>query len=249
MADAAPASIVDQVAEDIVLAIRSGEWKPGQRLSIPQLIERTGASSGAVREAIRKLSGSGILDFSVNKGARVRKLTRKAARDLYDLREVLEGLCAARAAARVDVADHRSQLISALAEVERAADVDIGSYIRANRDLHHQIAQMADNHRLVALLDQFTIFTDSVRVEALLDRGHTEQGRYEHRAIGAAILDGDELRAERVMRAHIRHYRQLFLDMLDQREAVAGGERALPPARLPRSPGFSGPLAVPSDTD
>lgn len=223
MYDAPRSSIVDQVAENIVQAIRLGELGPGQRLSIPQLIARTGASSGAVREAIRKLTGSGILDFSVNKGARVGTLTRNAAQDLYDMREVLEGLCAARAAQRIDNGDNRARLVAALDRARIAAEQPTSIYIQANRELHHTITEIADNPRLLELLDQFTIFTDSVRVERLLDRSHTEQGRHEHEAIAAAILDGDDLRAERVMRAHIRHYRQLFIDMLAARQAEDRG--------------------------
>jgi DNA-binding GntR family transcriptional regulator len=97
--------------------IRSGELGMGERLKQLHIARRLNASQTPVREAIRTLEQEGWLVSEFGKGTRVRELTPKAIDDLFEMRELLEGFMARKAAALLT-----PEQIAALRELARAAD-------------------------------------------------------------------------------------------------------------------------------
>src|SRR4051794_13202567 len=84
-----------------------GEYLPGERLVEAQLCERFGVSRFNVRAALSDLSAEGLVEVQRNKGAQVRKVSLSEAIEITEVRMVLEGLVAARAAERVTAAQVR----------------------------------------------------------------------------------------------------------------------------------------------
>src|SRR4029453_16224312 len=82
-------------------AILAGEYLPGERLGEAQLSERFEASRFNVRIALQDLAGEGLVEIQRNRGAQVRKVSLDEAIEITEVRMVLEGLVAARAAERV----------------------------------------------------------------------------------------------------------------------------------------------------
>src|SRR5262245_60220482 len=91
-------SRVETIIRHIKLNIRNGGYAAGQRLIEADVQRLTGASRGPVREAMRRLGAEGLVEIHHQKGARVRRLTRTEVENLYDVRAVIEGLAAQRAA-------------------------------------------------------------------------------------------------------------------------------------------------------
>ena len=84
--------LVEQVANQIREAIKSGKLKPGDRLIETELANSMQIGRNAVREAIRYLEKEGLVTTTPFKGAHVTKFTEKDLEDLYTLRTALEEL-------------------------------------------------------------------------------------------------------------------------------------------------------------
>jgi GntR family transcriptional regulator, trigonelline degradation regulator len=87
-----PAPIRAQVLDNLRQAILDGRFAPGQRLIERELIELTGVSRTSIREALRELAAEGLVTTIPNKGTVVATLSAEDARQLYQVRSVLEGL-------------------------------------------------------------------------------------------------------------------------------------------------------------
>ncbi len=88
------------------MAIYHGELAPNQRLVENELAARYDTSRGAVREALLQLENEGLIIRPRNRSASVRPVTPEEAIEITEVRAVIEGLCAAKAAALATEADH-----------------------------------------------------------------------------------------------------------------------------------------------
>lgn len=195
-------------------AIRDGRLAPGQRLIVADVTRTFGVSAGPVREAIRRLTGEGLIDIVPHKGATVRRFTVDEVREIFELREMVEGLAARLAAARIDEGDNRSRLEACRAAME-AATQSATVYVGHNQDLHVLIADLAQNRKVREIAGQLTLPIYRMRFHHLMDPAYIGVSRDEHEAILEAILDGDEVRAEAAMRAHIRASGQAMIATLE----------------------------------
>src|ERR687884_94343 len=82
-------------------AIVDGRLAPGARLKEEELARELGISRTPIREALLILQAEGLVDAAPNRGATVRAHTAQDLDDLYQLRALLEGFAARRAAARL----------------------------------------------------------------------------------------------------------------------------------------------------
>ena len=91
---------------DVTGAIRDallrGEYVPRQRLIEADLCEQFGAGRADVRSALRQLAVEGLVEIQRNRSARVREISFDEAVRITEVRMVVEGLIAARAAERAD---------------------------------------------------------------------------------------------------------------------------------------------------
>jgi len=113
------APLRQQAVERLRAAVISGRLAPGRRLVERELIELMHVSRTVVREALRQLEAEGLVAMVPNKGPVVRELTEKEARELYQIRAVLEALGARLFVENAD-AEQLGALEHGLADVERA---------------------------------------------------------------------------------------------------------------------------------
>lgn len=186
------------VAEEIRGMILSGRLQPGERLVEDKLAETLGVSRNPVREAIRSLEATGLVEVEPRRGAYVCRVDVDDVRQLLELRGLIEGYAAELAAAR-----HRPEHIAALDDCIARGDAasvsnDNVEAAESHRDFHLTIEEAAGNRYLeevVAPLRHRTEMVFSLLVET---RGHLAWD--EHRAIRDAIAAGDgALARERVV--------------------------------------------------
>jgi DNA-binding GntR family transcriptional regulator len=103
----------EQVLEQLRAAILEGTFAPGEKLAEVELAAQFGVSRGTVREALRTLHNSGLLEGSERSSLHVRRLTGRQIVELYDVRAALEGqavasiLASENAASVVDELERR----------------------------------------------------------------------------------------------------------------------------------------------
>jgi DNA-binding GntR family transcriptional regulator len=211
-----PESVVEYTINAIRETIRSGGFAPGQRLVVADLTKRFSVSAGPVREAIRRLTGEGLIDITPHRGATVKEFGRQDVREIFELREVVEGLAARLAAEKVGDGDNRSRMKSTLEEMRQIVAVREEGYVQHNQSFHELIYAMANNRRVTEAAKELTLPLYRLRYHYSMSRAYIKTSAGEHELIGAAILDGDAARAERAMRKHIRNSGEAMLDSLPE---------------------------------
>lgn len=150
------------------------------------------------------MTGEGLLTFTAHKGASVRTYTEKEVRESGQLREAVEGYIAKLAAENIDRADYRKRLIEFSDELERAMTCDNPEVSSAARQSFHDILyEIAGNQTLADEGRRFTFEVMRVRFNRLMGDARERQSLYEHQLIIEAILAGEGILAERLMRNHI----------------------------------------------
>jgi len=202
-------SVVEFTIGAIRGGIRDGRFVPGQRLVVADLTSALGVSAGPVREAIRRLSGENLIEIIPNVGATVRKLGQHDLAEIYELREVVEGLAAELAARNIGQGNNRATLEALFAREPEAVREGGLAYIRANQALHRLIFEMAGNARLAAMCEQLIV--PVYRFQQLKAAAHVTMSHTAHKPLVAAILAGDEKKAGVAMRRHIRNSARVML--------------------------------------
>ncbi len=195
-------------------AIRDGRLAPGQRLVVAEITKMLGVSNGPVREAIRRLTGEGLVEIVPHRGASVRHYSSRDVREIFEVREVLEGLSARLAAERSAGQGSRVRFQAAISDMHVLAK-DGQGYIEHNQNFHELIYEMAGNERVREQARQLTLPIYRLRYHYLMDPIYARTSAAEHQLIAEAILESDGAQAERTMRNHIRNSGFAMLAALD----------------------------------
>ena len=213
----AAAMVVEALRRDIV----GGRFRPGARLKIQDLAARYAVSMMPVREALRHLDGERLVQLDAHRGATVRPVTVAFVRDLYGVRDALEGLLIERCAAVATDADVAA--IAALATAwETAADRgDPHRLMEANRRFHEKINLVGDNAEALHLLSSGWPLILALRLRIGFGARRLDQIRAQHRALVDAIAARDPATARRVSAEHCASARDDLIAQLDRRGVIA----------------------------
>lgn len=200
------------VLDELRAAILAGEFVAGQRLVEVDLCERFGCSRFAVRAAIPVLTSEGLVDVQRHRGARVRVIPLDEAIEITEVRGMLEGLAAARAAQRATTADieELQEIIRQMREAVAAAE--LVRYSDANARLHALIRRIAAHQTATGIIERLR--AQMVRHQFMLSLvpGRPTVSLAQHKRIVAAIAARDAAAAETAMRDHITSVIESLVD-------------------------------------
>jgi DNA-binding GntR family transcriptional regulator len=205
-ADARRGEVVDLVIQRLRDGILEGRFAPGQRLITSELTSDVGVSRGTLREAFQRLAADGMVDLVPNRGAIVRRYTRQAMRDIFRIREALEGLAASLAAETIGAAGNRDTFETMWKEAQPGKHMpDSIEFARVNRLFHRTIVAVGGNQQLSDLIDNQQLPILMLQLARAVPPASIALSMHEHAAIAAAILAGDAERADQAMRTHLRN--------------------------------------------
>ena len=204
------------IAEQLKQAIYAGEFKAGDRLNEAALAVRMGTSRGPIREAIRILTGTGLVTPVVNRGVFVRKVSIQEMLEIYDLRALVFGFAAARACEHV-TDTHRQQFESLLEGMDAAAQAgDSGLYYELNVQFHELVLTLSNSRRAHQLYDSYVKELHLYRRQNFNAPGNMRRSNVEHRRIYEAIAKGNAAKAKQYAEEHIQAGRQRLLALADE---------------------------------
>lgn len=199
-------SLANEAFESVVEAITSGEFEPGQKISESELARQLGISRGPVREALQRLEGR-LVSRLPRIGVRVIEFGREELRQLFYLREAMEGMTARLAAEHIS--DDELRDLKALLEQHRANVEDAGKKVYLQKspdeDFHLAIASASKCENIERLLLNEVYYQLRIqRLRSSTKPGRAEQALEEHYRIFDRIAARDPEGAEQAMREHIR---------------------------------------------
>lgn len=229
--------------------ILTGEYAPGAVLNQEALAAAIGISTTPLREGLRRLASEGLVTLDAHSNARVAPLTAEEAQDLFEVRRSMDALAAGLAAERRTDADIAA--LQAAAEHLRPLIEGVGPQaLEAHRAFHAALYRASHNAMLVDLLDGLWDKSDRYRrlgLELIAGTGATRLRDFEeHFTLMQAVVRGDPVEAEAVMRRHVEASLGGLAARALQQSGTTGGAAdhggttsSRPAAELVRSPGPS----------
>lgn len=197
-----PVSRTDLVVDAIRRAILNGSMAPGETLSERDVAARLGVSKTPVRDALKLLLLTGLVEISPFQRMMVRRVDEALITELYETRRLLEPVAVGLSVQRHPVARF-AEARQALGESTVAfAAADMVGVSLANRRFHRGLYQRCENRFLVQHLDQLQ---DLTALSATLGWPRSTSAREadEHRAILEAYEDGARERVVELVDQHI----------------------------------------------
>ena len=197
-------SVVDHVYSALRERILSGDLPRGAKLRQASLADELGVSRTPLREALRRLSAEGLVEFEPNRGATVSELDFGDMRHAWSARVALEP-GAARLAAERRHAPAIAAMRTAIAHQRAAAGNKIESFA-ANRAFHLALAAASGNPHLTRFAEMLWVPRLGVPIyqAQAAEPAGPQAWADEHERIADAIAGGDADAAERLTRAHVR---------------------------------------------
>ena len=197
-------SVVDHVYSALRERILSGDLPRGTKLRQASLAEELGVSRTPLREALRRLSTEGLVEFSPNRGATVSELDFGDMRHAWSARVALEPGSARLAAERRD--EGSIAAMRAAIEQQRAAAEDKDASFAANRAFHLALAAASGNPHLTRFAEMLWVPRIGVPIyqAQAAEPAGANAWADEHERITDAIEAGRVDEAERLTRAHVQ---------------------------------------------
>lgn len=198
-------SMVDRIEQTLSDAIRRGDLPGGLRLREIPIAERFDCSTTPVREAIRRLAASGLVEVLPRRGATVSSTSVDGIHELYELRFLLEPAMARRAA---ENAASQPELVAQLRDLvdrqERQEDAETSGGDRLDAPFHATLARLAGNEIIADHVAHATQRVEAVqaRAQKWTPKG-LETALHFHAAILDAVVAGEGDLAEQAMNEHL----------------------------------------------
>lgn len=218
-----PATLRHLVEDKLRSAIMWGRFKPGQRLVERELCELTGVGRTSIREALRQLEAEGMIQTVPNRGPVVTKVDLEEARQLYDVRALLEGY-SGRIFAATAKPDEIEALDRAIAKLREGARSGEGRALMEAKSEFYQVLTSGSRNALVQKM--LTMLHNRImilRLTTMTQPGRLKESIAEICEIRDAIVAGDSKQAEAACIRHIETAKELAIGLLRAEEESGGG--------------------------
>lgn len=191
------------LAEQVEALVLSGELLPGAKLDEQGLAQRFEVSRTPVREALRQLASSGLIELRRNRGAFVAEVTPERLEEMFVAMAEMEATCARLAAMSMTPVERRGlqRLHERMAGM--AARGEVEDFRAANESFHALIYQGAHNSLLEDAVTTLRRRVAAYRRAQFRNAGRLSSSHAEHEAVVRAIVSGEPAKAHAAMLQHV----------------------------------------------
>jgi DNA-binding GntR family transcriptional regulator len=192
-----------KLADEIV----RGGLAPGSSLDETDIARRFNVSRTPVREALRQLAASGLIDARAHRGAVVARPSLERMTEMFEAMAELEAMCAGLAAERMAPAErHGLEAIhEELRVLSRAGNPE--RFHEANERFHNAVYAGSQNGYIAEMTLATRVRVQPFRRAQFRNLGRLAKSHAEHDRVIVAIMRGDRVGAAAAMRAHIERVR------------------------------------------
>ncbi|MCX2860838.1 GntR family transcriptional regulator [Paucibacter sp. PLA-PC-4] len=195
-------SATDRIADSITQAIVERRLMPGTKLAEQQIADIFQVSRTLVRQALNQLSRDRLVTLEPARGAFVAQPSVEEARQVFEVRKMLEAAMISQLAATVTKAQIAQLRAHLKAEREAVAHTDVSGRTRLLADFHVILARMQGNEVLAQLLTD--LLSRSSLIALMYQSSHSAaESQAEHEAIVDALERGDKKAALKLLEAHL----------------------------------------------
>ncbi len=208
------ATLGDHAYGQIRLALMSGRFEPGEKLTIRSLSAKLNISPTPIREALRRIAAERGVEIAPNRYIRVPIMMPQEMRELRDIRTALEGVATERAVAKMDAQRlaELKRLDAAIRKLRAAGEVK--PVISTIQQFHFTLYRASDMPALVGMIEGLWLRT--APYVNLLFPGYTTRERGGWRAkLLQSVVAGDAKSARQFMESDIRGALDYIIAMME----------------------------------
>jgi DNA-binding GntR family transcriptional regulator len=215
-----PLPLAKMAYERLHDSIIHGQLRRGEVYNEMALAKALGISRTPVREALLELSAQGLVTFLPRKGVMIKHFTRKDVEEIFELRRVIE-LAAIEKVAKANPPCDLSKLKKYLEDQKRAAfKKDYTAFMRADRGFHATFCELANNQRLVQILEKVRDLVHFMGMQGLNTKGRAEVVIREHERVLSTVAERNPVKARKAMEDHLNVSEQAVLEHYSTGEQV-----------------------------
>ena len=196
-------SLVSLVFDELERMIMDGTLKPGDPINEKALSDSNGLSRAPIREACRRLEQAGLVEIITNRGVFVRKISRRSAEELCEIKVVLARHLNVLILERITPAQLAALRLLVAKIEQQATSRNLPRYYALNEEFHHGLVDIAGNARLAEIYKAINKELNLFRWRAFREAPALEDSMSAHREIINALAANDAEAFCRVMEDHL----------------------------------------------
>ena len=206
----------DEVLSKLRAMILRGDMAPGERVQERVLCEQLGISRTPLREALKVLAASGLVELWPSRGARIAPLRADEVAEIFDVIAILEREAGRLAASLLDAAGGEQPHRLHRAILAHARRQEFEALLQLDLQIHRTLVEVGGNRMLAAVHEGLVIRVERARFIVSTDPGRLQHSMEEHEVIMSAILARDPVRVADALHHHC----------LNTRDAIVAAIRA-----------------------
>ena len=215
-------SIKDQIYEILKDEIITLKLKSGEKLVEQAIANRLNVSRSPVREAIKQLTGDGLVVNITNKGSYVKRPSLKELADLQEARQILEVFAIRKVTGHLSETE-KNRLVKLREKIQKSkSESSRVNYLNLERTLWISIIKMTNNSYIIENYCKLYATLESFRVSVLTQKPDSFDHSITQRVqIIDFILEGNVEAAVEMTEKHLQNAIQILHEAIESSEKQA----------------------------
>lgn len=199
-------------------AIIKGEFTPGKKLRIAQLKSYLNIGPTPIREALSRLTSSGLVDMEANKGFFVKNISEAEVRDIYATFNKIELLALNESIDLGDVSWEATILgvLHKLSAIEKASPpIDSLNWLSLNYQFHYSLIAACNSPCLLKIREGiYQLFDRYCHLSLFINEKALLLNHKEHCELAQAVISRDKLKASKLTTLHLENSLEQVIERL-----------------------------------